>query len=159
MSDILTRFFDKVDQNGPIASHMETPCWIWTASSGGGDYPKFSVDGRLVGAYRWSYEHFVGPIPDGLSIDHKCLVRRCVNPEHLRPATRREQHENLSGASSNSKSGIRGVRWTKNGWEANVKVDGEVVYLGRFQNIDDAEQAAIDGRNKYFTHNELDRNK
>jgi hypothetical protein len=33
------------------------------------------------------YEHHVGPIPDGLVIDHLCRVHNCVNPEHLEPVT------------------------------------------------------------------------
>lgn len=41
-------------------------------------------------AHRLSYEAFVGPIPDGLQIDHLCRVRACFNPEHLEPVTARE---------------------------------------------------------------------
>lgn len=40
-------------------------------------------------AHRWSYEHFVGPIPDGYVIDHLCKVTLCVNPAHLEPVTQR----------------------------------------------------------------------
>jgi hypothetical protein len=40
-------------------------------------------------AHRWSYEYHVGPIPDGLQLDHLCRVRRCVNPWHLEPVTNR----------------------------------------------------------------------
>jgi hypothetical protein len=43
-------------------------------------------------AHRWSYEHFVGPIPEGLHIDHLCRVRRCVNPDHLEPVTPKENY-------------------------------------------------------------------
>lgn len=38
-------------------------------------------------AHRWAYEHWVGPIPDGLIIDHVCRVTNCVNPAHLEPVT------------------------------------------------------------------------
>ena len=65
-------------------------CWHWTAYTNEKGYGQFHVDGRLVKAHRWSYEHFVGPIPEGLQIDHLCRVRNCVNPHHLEPVTGRE---------------------------------------------------------------------
>ncbi|MGD9880390.1 MAG: HNH endonuclease [Dehalococcoidia bacterium] len=58
------------------------------------------MNGRQVVAHRWAYEHFIGPIPDGMGLDHlchtadkscrggrECLHRRCVNPAHLEPVT------------------------------------------------------------------------
>lgn len=44
---------------------------------------------RLCAAHRVSYEVFVGPIPEGLQIDHLCRNRRCINPQHLEPVTGR----------------------------------------------------------------------
>lgn len=40
-----------------------------------------------VGAHRVAYELFVGPIPDGLELDHLCRVRNCINPDHLEAVT------------------------------------------------------------------------
>lgn len=68
-------------------------CWLWTASCGNGGYGQFAVrhpKPTMVGAHRFAYEHFVGPIPAGLDLDHLCRNRRCVNPAHLEPVTRRE---------------------------------------------------------------------
>lgn len=68
-------------------------CWEWqghlTGGGGGGGYGGFT-DGRNVYAHRWSYEHFVGPIPDRHQIDHLCRNRACVNPLHLEPVTQTE---------------------------------------------------------------------
>lgn len=62
-------------------------CWLWTGSTAGaGRYGRFADDQ----AHRWSYERFVGPIPDGLVIDHLCRVTLCVNPAHLEPVTQAE---------------------------------------------------------------------
>ena len=66
----------------------ETGCWLWlgaTTGKSGYAYWKSGAGSRL--AHRKSYEHFVGPIMDGLELDHKCQVRTCVNPEHLQPVT------------------------------------------------------------------------
>ena len=44
-------------------------------------------DGRSQYAHRFVYEAERGPIPSGLTLDHKCRVRQCVNPAHLEPVT------------------------------------------------------------------------
>lgn len=41
-------------------------------------------------AHRVAYETWVGPIPDGLTIDHLCRNRLCIEPTHLEPVTNRE---------------------------------------------------------------------
>jgi hypothetical protein len=66
-------------------------CWLWSAYVDPSGYGKFTaVVGVSVYAHRWSYEFLVGPIPDGLVIDHLCRVRNCVNPDHLEPVTSAE---------------------------------------------------------------------
>lgn len=64
-------------------------CWIWQAASKKG-YGVSSWLGRFDAAHRVSYRAFVGPIPEGLQIDHLCRVPMCVNPAHLEPVTARE---------------------------------------------------------------------
>lgn len=74
----------------------ESGCWEWTGGKCGNGYGNMFLrkesDGRTkrIYAHRVSYEHFVGPIPDGLELDHLCRNRGCVNPEHLEPVTRGE---------------------------------------------------------------------
>lgn len=65
-------------------------CWTWAASVKPAGYGQFRHRRATCYAHRVSYEHFVGPIPDGLEIDHLCRNRLCVNPLHLEPVTRRE---------------------------------------------------------------------
>lgn len=87
----MDRFWAKVDRSGgPDA------CWNWTASTTADGYGRFRVRPESSGesqkalAHRVAYELLVGPIPDGLQIDHLCRNRGCVNPAHLEPVTGQE---------------------------------------------------------------------
>lgn len=64
---------------------LDNGCIEWLAYRGANGYGRFYVNGRGALAHRWSYEHFVWKIPDGLQIDHLCRNRGCVNPDHLEP--------------------------------------------------------------------------
>lgn len=67
-----------------------TGCWLWSGSLTANGYGNIGVDNRRVLVHRFSYEKFVGPIGEGLEIDHLCKVRCCVNPDHLEQVTRLE---------------------------------------------------------------------
>jgi len=64
-------------------------CWRWTASTAYG-YGRMYVDGHYSRAHRLAYQAVVGPIPDGMQLDHLCRNRACCNPAHLEPVTPRE---------------------------------------------------------------------
>lgn len=80
----------RVDENG---------CWLWTGAVQRSKRTGYGLDttGRM--AHRLVYEEFIGPIPDGLQLDHLCRVRHCVNPAHLEPVTHRENQLRGFGAS------------------------------------------------------------
>lgn len=67
----------------------ESGCWNWIRSLNHAGYGQFHIGSRvdhsrqMVRAHRYSYKIFVGQIPDGLTIDHLCKNRKCVNPNHL----------------------------------------------------------------------------
>lgn len=65
-------------------------CWLWVAGRTGSGYGAVKVNKRQTLAHRTVYQLLVGPIPDGLEIDHLCRVRHCVNPAHLEPVPHRE---------------------------------------------------------------------
>ena len=65
-------------------------CWIWKGTPRGDGYGQILVDGYHWGAHRLAYTLWVGPIPDGLTIDHLCRQPLCINPAHMEPVTKRE---------------------------------------------------------------------
>lgn len=67
-----------------------TGCVLWTRMTTHDGYGRIKSHGRHLWAHREAYEAYVGQIPAGLTIDHKCRVRCCINPDHLEAVTKRE---------------------------------------------------------------------
>lgn len=71
------RFWSKVEKSAD--------CWLWRGAADSHGYGRFHLIDYTTGAHRFAYESAVGPIPDGLQLDHLCRVPLCVNPQHLEP--------------------------------------------------------------------------
>lgn len=81
-------------------------CWEWQAQINQDGYGMFARGHQrgLVSAHRWAYGNTVGPVPQGLELDHLCRNRRCVNPLHLEPVTKADnQRRGLSPWGINSR--------------------------------------------------------
>lgn len=83
--------------------HRTEGCWLWTGRIDRAGYGTLGSRKGTSMAYRLAYEAWIGPVPDGLELDHACRTadktclggsscphRRCVNPAHLEPVTRAE---------------------------------------------------------------------
>ncbi len=95
--DVEARFWAKVDRSNDLG------CWLWLGTLERSGYGQFFTNAtpRLAKAHRFAYELLIGRVPDGCELDHlchdpavcslknACTHRRCVNPAHLEPVTRR----------------------------------------------------------------------
>lgn len=91
MTGIFVAWSDHKDPPGWIEDG--TGCHIWVGGRNGVGYGQVKVGGRKYYAHRARYEREVGPIPDGMELDHYVCnngAGGCCNPAHVRPVTRRE---------------------------------------------------------------------
>lgn len=80
------RFWAKVAKGEP------NDCWLWIGWRNADGYGLIDDRPRtgVRRAHRVAYEFSIGPIPDGLQLDHLCRNPPCVNPRHLEPVTNQE---------------------------------------------------------------------
>lgn len=102
------RFWEKVDRSGGVPETRPElgACWVWTGSTTRGYGTIYSGGQTTAGhnrpilAHRLMYELVVGPIPEGLTIDHLCRTPVCVNPGHLEAVTMAENIRRSDGMSA-----------------------------------------------------------
>jgi hypothetical protein len=155
-STAVQQFWELVNQNGPTMPHMQTPCWIWTGGKIGNGYGGFRIDGHQFLVHRFAYETVTGEELGEKEIDHICHNTLCVNPTHLRPATRKQ---NLENRRIQNKTGVHGVNKWGNKFRARITHNGKQYYLGLFNTKEEAGEVARLKRLELFTHNDADHNK
>ena len=110
-------------------------------------------------SHRVAYFLAAGDKAEGLDIDHKCHVRWCCNPDHLRPATRGENGQNRREGSARGKTGIRNVYLStkpnaKKPYRVRLKKDGKTMNFGHFATLAEAESEAIKQRRIHYPYSQ-----
>jgi hypothetical protein len=140
-----------------FALDSATQCWIWTANTDPMGYARFSFKNKDYSGHRVSWYVSGRTVPEGMVIDHICHTPACVNPSHLRLASRKQNQEHRLPTSTRATSGYRNIiRW-RGGWMVRVGHNKRTYSKGPFKTLEQAIPAAADLRNALYTHNDFDR--
>lgn len=102
-----------------------TECWVWNKGRFSSGYGALYVGSNNKPAHRIGYELLIGPIPEGLELDHLCRNRPCVNPWHMEAVTHEEnvrRGEAFNAIANFNNVCVRGHQLTD--WNVYVKRDG-----------------------------------
>ena len=127
-----------------------TGCVNWTGGLHKDGYGAIADgNGSSLLAHRFAWEQAMGPVPEGLVVDHRCRNRACVRVDHLRTVTQAVNSQNR-GATGRGRSGIRGVWWnsSRQKWVAGLKLNGRTIHLGYFDDPGEAGREAAAARRR-----------
>lgn len=126
-------------------------CIYWIGSTNNCGYGQINISTwmtcKRVTAHRLAYELWVDEIPDGKCVLHTCNHPDCINPKHLRVGSRLENQQYMAALDRGRRS-HRGLPYGANRnrdgkFQAQVKFNGKIHYLGRYATADEASAVAL----------------
>lgn len=125
-------------------------CLVWQGSLDTHGYGKIEVHGKTWLVHRYIFTQSNGEIPPGMLVDHLCHTRACVEPSHLRLATRQQNNANRAGATRLSSTGVRGVYPHGDRFKVGIRSNGTLRWYGKYDSLDEAAQVADRERARIF---------
>lgn len=122
-------------------------CWVWKGYKNLQGYGRIGIaPSQCVNAHRFSWTFYIGPIPKGMFVCHKCDNPSCVNPNHLFIGTRQDNTNDMMVKKRSKhfqKNKFYGVveeeRYDgpnrKNRWRSFIVIDEKVIKLGAHTSI------------------------
>ena len=144
------KFFDAEEAFAARTVTAPGGCVIWTGCIDVGGYGRMRSDGDNIPAHRHAWERSRGKVPSGKFLDHTCWNRACVNVEHLRLVTTKQNNWNRSGPAANSVTGVRNVHAKNGRYIVKVRKDGRAHYGGVFDTVEEAAPVAEKLRAELF---------
>lgn len=111
-------------------------------------YRNIKVDKRTYLASRLAWLYMTGEWPDA-RVDHKDLDKINNRWGNLRAATMRQNQHNKTLTKANT-TGFKGVTRHRQKWQAHIRVDGCLQYLGTFDNPERAHAAYVAAATRHF---------
>ena len=144
-SNDISRFWSKVNKGGYYSLICNSCCWQWTDSPNCNGYGRLSVEGeerKMRLAHRISVQIKYGQLDPKKDVNHLCFNKKCVNPDHLEVCSTRKNSSYRQGKDFGKyTSKYTGVHWYRNRWQARIRINGKLKYLGGFFNEEEASQA------------------
>lgn len=149
--------FDSLSDSFLFRVRFTDDCWVWAGPKDGFGHGSLQFKPYKSKAHRYSYETYVGPIPEAYEIDHQCRNPSCVRPSHLKAVTHAGNQQNRDLSTSNT-SGYRGVcRFGLYQWRGYATLNGKQYSAGVYDTAEEANEAVIALRNRLYDNNVLDR--
>lgn len=141
-----------------IEFEPNTGCWLWTGGTNRSGHGRFRVGSRIdntsrkVQAHRFSYETFIGPIPNGFDVLHKCDISCCENPDHFFLGLPLDNCDDMAkkGRGIVSKKGLPfGASLQGSGrYKAQIGFKGKLFYGGTHDTPEEASKVALQLKKK-----------